>query len=615
MKEFEMEIIKNLQEIDANSVNMTLEDKVKKIESMKHIANEHKNEIWEKFLDSEISYYKGDYELALSENEEAYILDKELSRKNKEEQNYYIANSLAVTYYAMRRYNDAEEKYLEAIRLKVDSYQAYIDIAILYQKIGRYIKAKNKLEYVLKNAKDDHWIYRAKEAMGRLLIEQKKYVDANKILLEIKSYLEKDAEYIEALALSYAYLKKYQDAIDLYQQAIDICQDDFYKNYMDYKMSFLKLISPDKIINSEEELILSLPIERIDVIETVYHKIEKKYALTERYKQQYEKEKNKREDRFEENYILCLKGWSSSTPEVALGLKDEIGKKGGGFYIKYNNVGIVVDPGINFLENLHDNNLYIQDIDIVIVTHNHIDHNSDLNKIIDVAYQIDKKIYYYIDKETYKKYQREFEDNEEKYGDNVVKIYPSRDVPFELAPLTSHGIRIKICKTEHRCEGSFGFKLYFDNICFGYTSDTGYTEQIGDFFNDVNIIIVNISETNKKDMVLQELKETHLGVFGIYKLLEKNENKGNVVCLIAEFFGGFADLRLELADIISTYVGSTKYDIIPVDIGMIYYFDDEAFLCNSCEKKTKKNERSIVRIGGPSKKLLCLCRNCCYQNN
>ena len=614
MKEYENEIIEKLQEIDANSVNMTLEEKIEKIENIKNIANINKSEIWNIFLNSEISYYKGDYELALSENEEAYILDKELSRKNKEIQNYYIVNSLAVTYYVMRRYNDAEEKYLEAIRLNASSYQSYIDIAILYQKIGRYKKAKNKLEYVLKNAEDKHWIYQAKEAMGRLLIEQKKYLDANKILLEIKPYLENDAEYIEALALSYAYLKKYQDAIDLYQQAIDICQDDFYINYMDYKMSFLKLISPDKIINSEEELILSLPIERIDVIETVYHKIEKKYALTERYKQQYEKEKSKREDCFEENYILCLKGWSSSTPEVALGLKDEIGKKGGGFYIKYNNLGIVIDPGINFLENLHDNHLYIQDIDIVIVTHNHIDHNSDLNKIIDVAYQIDKKIYYYIDKETYKKYQHEFEENEEKYGDNVIKIYPSRDIPIELAPFTNQIIRMKICKTEHKCEGSFGFKIYFDNTCFGYTSDTGYTDRIGDFFSDVNIIIVNISETNKKDMVLQELKETHLGVFGIYKLLEKN-NKDNVVCLIAEFFGGFADLRLELADILSTYISSTKYDIIPVDIGMIYYFDDEAFLCNSCEKKTKKNERSIVRIGANSKQLLCLCGNCCYQNN
>ena len=614
MQKFEIEIIKILKQIDENSVNISLENKVKTIEDMKNIAKKNGSEIWDKFLESEIAYYQGNYEEALAKNEEAYILDKDMAKKNKRTQNYYIVNSLAVTYYVMRRYKEAEDKYLEAIRLNVDYYQTYIDIAIVYQKMGRYIKAKNKLEYVIKNAEEKKWIYQAKEVMGRLLIEQKKYEDANTILLEIKPFLENDAEYIEALALSYAYLKDYQKAIELYEQAIQICQDDFYINYMDYKMSFLKLISPDKDINSEEELILSLPIERIDVIETVYHKIEQKYALTERYKQQYEKEKNKREERFDENYILCLKGWSSSTPEVALGLKDEIGKKGGGFYIKYNNVGIVIDPGINFLENLHDNNLYIQDIDIVIVTHNHIDHNSDLNKIIDVAYQIDKKIYYYIDKETYKKYQQEFEYNEEKYGDNVIKVYPTREMPFILSSNGNHSLRMKICKTEHKCEGAFGFKIYLENICFGYTSDTGYTEHIGDFFRDVNVVLVNISETNKKDMILQELKETHLGVFGIYKLLEKNETKNNVVCLVAEFFGGFADLRLELADIISTYIGSTKYDIIPVDIGMIYYFDDEAFLCNSCEQKTKKSERSIVRIGTTSKKLLCLCRNCCYQS-
>ena len=45
----------------------------------------------------------------------------------------------------------------------------------------------------------------------------------------------------------------------------------------------------------------------------------------------------------------------------------------------------MVDPGINFMENMHFTGLNINDINAVLVTHDHIDHNGDLPAIDDLA--------------------------------------------------------------------------------------------------------------------------------------------------------------------------------------------------------------------------------------
>lgn len=266
------------------------------------------------------------------------------------------------------------------------------------------------------------------------------------------------------------------------------------------------------------------------------------------------------------------------------------------------------------MENFHGNQLFIQDIDVVIVTHNHIDHNNDLGKIIDMDYQLEKPIYYYIDKETYSKFCDDLENVEKRSVNYVKKIFPDiRENKIQIKiPGKATKIEMYICQTVHNCEGSFGFKMNLNNMVLGYTSDTKYTEEIGEFFKDSDVVIANISETNRRDMMLLELKETHLGVYGVYNLLKKI-TKPNVMCLLTEFFGGFGDIRLELADIVKEYLDSSNIDIVPVDIGMLYYLDDKKFLCDSCEGKADRNERSIVRMGKENKMLYCLCGKCSYR--
>lgn len=83
--------------------------------------------------------------------------------------------------------------------------------------------------------------------------------------------------------------------------------------------------------------------------------------------------------------LLLLKGFSSSTPTVHSAVFDST-CLGGGIYINYKGTGIVIDPGIGFVKLMHEHGIYIEDVDAVIITHDHLDHNADAETISSLVY-------------------------------------------------------------------------------------------------------------------------------------------------------------------------------------------------------------------------------------
>ena len=84
-------------------------------------------------------------------------------------------------------------------------------------------------------------------------------------------------------------------------------------------------------------------------------------------------------------YIYGLQRWSSINPALVRPSAFKI--KGGGMLIIYKGKGIVIDPGINFIENLYSEGFSIADIDYVIATHDHIDHIADLDTLMSLYYR------------------------------------------------------------------------------------------------------------------------------------------------------------------------------------------------------------------------------------
>lgn len=105
------------------------------------------------------------------------------------------------------------------------------------------------------------------------------------------------------------------------------------------------------------------------------------------------------------NLFSVLRRWNSSSPmimrtrKLAVSLRDNtrpedlrhvydlrchaeqhLESKGGGYFLRWNEYGIVIDPGIFFFENFLE--FYsINDINLIIITHDHPDHTMDLKSV------------------------------------------------------------------------------------------------------------------------------------------------------------------------------------------------------------------------------------------
>jgi ribonuclease BN (tRNA processing enzyme) len=91
----------------------------------------------------------------------------------------------------------------------------------------------------------------------------------------------------------------------------------------------------------------------------------------------------------EKEGFWVLRRWNSYTPIIS-GTSNM--NKGGGYFFLAKGIGIVIDPGMNFIDNFISQGFKFCDIDYVIATHDHNDHTADLESIITLLYQYNREI-------------------------------------------------------------------------------------------------------------------------------------------------------------------------------------------------------------------------------
>ena len=261
-------------------------------------------------------------------------------------------------------------------------------------------------------------------------------------------------------------------------------------------------------------------LKKKDTIGHLYSALHKQYSTDKRYN----------------GHLLMLKSMSSSSPLLYNSLLSSHIFTGGGIYLRWNNKGITIDPGYGFIENMYKHELYIQDIDIVIVTHFHIDHTGDLPLIDDLNRNINGRVpdfdsqddleYYgsvfkpkhnitwYVDRDTRKYYMQNFSP----LINNIKTIDPSDDIPLEDGIImhtipTEHVMISHIKRDEHNApildekgspsisvspsDSTFGFRLELtddkETINIGYSSDAKYSDTLADGLKDCEYLIANIS--------------------------------------------------------------------------------------------------------------------------
>ena len=237
----------------------------------------------------------------------------------------------------------------------------------------------------------------------------------------------------------------------------------------------------------------------------------------------------KKADESHNNKLFILKRFSSQYPS----LSTDHNILGGGFYVRWKNKGIVVDPGYNFLQQFVAKGLAIVDIDCIFVTHAHDDHTADLEKIYSYLNKFNKinnqnkEIIIFGSKGVAKKYN---------YLRSKIKVLNKADNNCEEANsiLTDLGIDIKIAtydafhnerpiyKNNGTCIG-IGLKCRrnvesYVNIIF--SGDTRFNSILAEQYllSNPHYIVLNIGNMETEGM---NYDKNHLGLLGATQIINK----------------------------------------------------------------------------------------------
>jgi len=91
--------------------------------------------------------------------------------------------------------------------------------------------------------------------------------------------------------------------------------------------------------------------------------------------------------------FISLRRWNSFSPNLGSLAADTVG---GGYLLRVWTgtyyLGIAIDPGYNFLENLFNEGLTIADVDLVAVTHAHPDHTDSITNLLTLVRESKKRV-------------------------------------------------------------------------------------------------------------------------------------------------------------------------------------------------------------------------------
>ena len=344
--------------------------------------------------------------------------------------------------------------------------------------------------------------------------------------------------------------------------------------------------------------------------------------------------------------LIILKGMSSSTPAMLNSIYDTEQFDGGGWYLNYNGYGIAVDPGYHFMRNLHHYGLSVLDINAVIITHEHIDHNNDMRLLDDIHFSVyrygnanesEHVITWYLDPVSYQ-LARILQRNNVGFNENANELYCVdighksyylNDEKKVLNDITLvQGLKLRIFPTRHiydekeqrYCNHTFGFSI---EVTYGlekrnivYTSDTCFFPELVDYIGRADILIANISGIYEDDYMLVKEKKKHLGYFGCFELIKEGHRKNQFLpkyILLSEFWNGKSDIRFDVSKQLLLNLKEIGMDdcyVIPSERGMIIDIPQLRVRCSQCNRFSDK-----VIIKKPNKideEINVVCANCYY---
>jgi hypothetical protein len=368
--------------------------------------------------------------------------------------------------------------------------------------------------------------------------------------------------------------------------------------------------------------------------------------------------------------FISLRRWNSFSPNLASRATTTVG---GGYLVRVwdknarRYVGIAIDPGYNYLENLFDEGFTLPDLHVVVVTHAHPDHVENLSNILTLLRERKKRtdgqsrIYLVLTEGVFRRF-KSLIDNEIDHIQDVVVVSwskPNRAIVRVLGlpdpnsvprttPEPPHLISIQAVKAIHNDGTDFdsmGVVLRVARsdserpFSIGFTGDTRYTKDLcataGFAYCDVLVPHLGsmlskeafwyahespkVKVRDQKERLKNAIKrlasiltyKNHLYLPGVAMLLcdiKRDAKRSRPLVVLSEFGeelrGG---LRADLATKLHRVFGIT---VLPADVGLRVGVDGQSVRCAVCRQYVLAENVRPVAVSDEDEALMFVCDDC-----
>lgn len=405
-------------------------------------------------------------------------------------------------------------------------------------------------------------------------------------------------------------------------------------------------VAEEALVNKDEESKASEDTPEQDMLRKLGDQTRK-----DKYDKYLLQDLSNREPHEAADVFVCLRGWSSAVTLLEGG--EQCQWSGGGYFLRWQGKGIVIDPGFDFVDNFHDVGLNLKEVDAVLVSHNHSDHNYDLNSLDDLRYELHRrwtvlksenkitetlsKCLFIIDEDTALVFRH---DSAKHRG---------RPLKFDLAdaehanwfakpiglPLTIQHFEAKHGRDVPNAVGlrlRLHDKKSRKDFILGYTGDTRWHSDLAKDLTGCDVLLAHISMPDEEEL-LDELeyksrigkpkdaggfrnlpsdgfKATHLGYRGMLELICATKPK---MVLVGEFWAGLEDLRIDLIKGLRLRVKERidqDIPILPTGLGFSLSLPSMEIQCTSCKKAVSHIDLKIAPAATSFGPLGYLCPKC-----
>lgn len=328
-----------------------------------------------------------------------------------------------------------------------------------------------------------------------------------------------------------------------------------------------------------------------------------------------QKYKSKRNKFLKIPFFIASRRWNSWTPTLprdnSINLHNIHKKDGGGYLISDGEINIVVDPGYGFLEmlrNFHD--ITVMDIDAIIITHDHIDHSSELQNILSLRFvyknECSEKLKLYLNPSAYFLYRNILLYYSEVLHEDGPKLVSPQSQPFVINKMVINTITMyhnevyhclsdNIKKEVNDAVGesnALGLRIDISSedgglVKIAIPGDTSFPkelmeiERIVAFYENIDIASIHLGSLESKWSIKSSDPPSqihygdgkHLGINGSIKFLNFIRPK---VAIISEFGEELdaIDSRLSIIELTKDLLLYTDAIIIPSDFRLFLALKD-----------------------------------------